>query len=74
MQFTVDSAFNATAEVAAADGFPYIRLFTAALYASNTPLVQLESVEEPWSVASSASVGGGNWTYFSAVWLGSGGG
>ena len=41
MEFTVDSAFNATAEVAAAANFPYIRLFSAALVASSTPLNQL---------------------------------
>ncbi len=67
MQFTVDQAFNATAEVAAAADFPYIRLFTAAMIASNTPLVELAQVEEPWSVASPTAVGGGNWTYFSAM-------
>ena len=67
MQFTVDSAFNATAEVAAAGNFPLIRLFTAAMIASDTPLTELAQVEEPWSVASAAAVGGGNWTYFSAM-------
>lgn len=67
MQFTVDSAFNATAEVAAAANFPYIRLFSAALFASSTPLDELESVMQPWSVASPAAVGGGNWSYFSAM-------
>ena len=69
MQFTVDQAFNATAEVAAAADFPYIRLFTAALISSNTPLNQLAGIEQPWSVASPTAVGGGNWSYFSAVWF-----
>ena len=68
MQFTVDQAFNASAEVAAAADFPYIRLFTAALISSNTPLNQLAGVEQSWSVASPNAVGGGNWSYFSAIW------
>ena len=41
MQFTVDQAFNASAEVAAAANFPHIRLFTAANVPSLTPLTEL---------------------------------
>ena len=67
MAFTVDSAFNASAEVAAAAHYPHIRLFTAAEVASNVSLVELHAVAQPWSVASPASVGGNNWTYFSAI-------
>ena len=69
MQFTVSQAFNATAEIAAAVDFPYIRLFTASLISSNTPLNQLAGVEQNWTAASPASVGGGDWTVFSAVWF-----
>eukprot|EP01052_Picozoa_sp_SAG31_P004231 SAG31_NODE_174_length_21353_cov_23.387974_1_plen_204_part_00 len=70
MQFTVDNGFNASAEVAAAANFPNIRLFTAGNVPSLTPLTELAAkggVAQPWSIASPASVGGGNWTHFSAV-------
>eukprot|EP01060_Flectonema_neradi_P030830 TRINITY_DN4553_c0_g2_i9.p2 TRINITY_DN4553_c0_g2~~TRINITY_DN4553_c0_g2_i9.p2 ORF type:complete len:527 (+),score=120.48 TRINITY_DN4553_c0_g2_i9:2206-3786(+) len=67
MQFTVDQAFNASAEVAAADNFPNVRLYTAAEDYSSVEKQQLWKVQLPWSVASSAAVGGGNWSYFSAV-------
>ena len=67
MQFTVDQAFNASEEIKDANNYPNIRLFTAPLTCSTTPLDELISVEEPWSVASEHSVGGGNWSYFSAT-------
>jgi len=71
MQFSLKAAFNSTEEIADADNFPNIRLFTVGQgNASNTPLQNLASIEEKWSVASSTSVGNGVWTYFSAVcWL-----
>lgn len=79
--------FNASEEEALADKYPNIRLFTAALRSSDTPVQELLSVEQPWSVASSSkhllihhllkllpllspcaeTVGGGDWTYFSAT-------
>ena len=67
MQFTVDQAFNATAEVAAANNYPTIRLFTASMLQSVKEQQQLLGVEQNWVVASSSSVGGGNWTFFSAA-------
>ncbi|XP_065177666.1 sialate O-acetylesterase-like [Sycon ciliatum] len=71
MQFTLDQAFNATAEAAAADGFPNIRVFTVALKPSLKPELELLGITEPWMAASKASIGGGGaWKYFSAVcWL-----
>jgi sialate O-acetylesterase len=68
MQMTVSSTFNASAEIAQANKYPYIRLFTVgqAKY-SFVPLNDLASVEQTWTVASSAAVGGKDWTYFSAL-------
>ena len=48
MAFTVPSAFNASAEIKAAAHYPHIRLFTAADVASNTSLVELGAVLQPW--------------------------
>ncbi|XP_078609152.1 sialate O-acetylesterase-like isoform X3 [Branchiostoma floridae x Branchiostoma japonicum] len=67
MQFTVIMGFNSTEEILAANNYPHIRLFTAGLVGSDTPLSNLDRVEQPWSVASAASVGGGMWNYFSAL-------
>jgi hypothetical protein len=59
---------NATAEIAAADQYPLIRLFTVGQGTnSTTPLQQLKTIEQPWTVASSASVSVGPWKSFSAV-------
>ena len=67
MQFTVDQAFNATNEVSNASRYDNIRVFTAPETCSNTSLDELLYVEEIWSVAGSKSIGGGNWSYFSAT-------
>eukprot|EP01084_Bolivina_argentea_P254237 427385_1 len=68
MGFVVADAFNATAEVAAANNFPNIRVIKVHPGGSNT--TQLESpIYLPWSVANSTSIGGDNATqkYFSAA-------
>jgi sialate O-acetylesterase len=66
--FAVAQAFNASEEIAAVgDNYPTIRLFTASPIKSASPQVQLPRVELPWSVASSSSVGGPNWSYISAA-------
>jgi sialate O-acetylesterase len=68
MQFTVHSALNGTEEIKNADAFPLIRLFTVGQSSqSDVPLPELNTTEQAWSIASSASVGGGDWTEFSAV-------
>ncbi|ESO84170.1 hypothetical protein LOTGIDRAFT_177595 [Lottia gigantea] len=70
MQFTLSMVFNASYEIEDAKNYPDIRLFTVAMETATTPQYDFISVEEPWSVASPASAGNGNWTYFSAVcWL-----
>ena len=67
MQFTVASGFNASAEIAASASYPHVRLFTADDTASNVTQTELLAVLQPWSVAGPKTIGGGNWTYFSAV-------
>jgi sialate O-acetylesterase len=68
MQFTVHSAVNATQEIKRADAYPLIRLFTVGQSSqSDVPLPELNTTEQAWSVASSASVGAGDWSEFSAV-------
>jgi len=68
MQFTVDSAFNASTEVPEANNYPNIRVFTVGQGTwSFTPLEYLNTIEQQWSVASNTSIGGGNWTFMSAV-------
>ena len=68
MQFDVSLELNATAEIAAADAYANIRLFTVGLGTlSAVPLPELQTVLQPWVRASSASVGLGQWEAFSAV-------
>eukprot|EP01113_Clastostelium_recurvatum_P045098 TRINITY_DN76_c0_g1_i1.p1 TRINITY_DN76_c0_g1~~TRINITY_DN76_c0_g1_i1.p1 ORF type:complete len:502 (-),score=102.31 TRINITY_DN76_c0_g1_i1:79-1584(-) len=68
MQFTVHSAFNATTEIAEAAKYPQIRVFTVGTgNISLTPLSELASFTQPWSVASPDSIGKNDWGYFSAV-------
>ena len=43
--------YNASVEIAAAANYPMIRLFTAALESSSTPIDELISIEQNWSVA-----------------------
>jgi len=68
MQMTVSEVFNATEEAAKANNYPNIRVFTVGqTTVSNTPLPELASIEQPWSVSSSASIGAAAWSYFSAA-------
>lgn len=72
MQFSVGNASNATAEIAAADLLPLIRVFTAARHYNATsearPQLELDAEpEQPWSIGSAAAVGGPWGTNFSAV-------
>lgn len=67
MQFTLTQVVNASEAFKEADNYPDIRLFTASEVAFDTPLYELQKIEQPWSVASSESVNGGVWKYFSAV-------
>ncbi len=70
MQMTVRDIFNATEEIANAGNYTKIRVFTSALEPSIIPLEELIAIAQNWSVASSKSIGGPSWVYFSAVcWL-----
>jgi sialate O-acetylesterase len=70
MQMTVSLIFNGTEEAASAGNFPKIRLFTAALVPSASPVEELLGINLNWSVASPQTVGGPGWDYMSAVcWL-----
>ena len=70
MQFTVNMIFNASEEIANAGNYPKIRVFTAALKSSGTPIEELLGIALNWSIASSQSIGGPSWSYMSAVcWL-----
>jgi sialate O-acetylesterase len=75
MQFAMADVFNATAEIAAADHYPHIRIFTVGQATQNRagqpPLLDLATVQQPWTVANNASVSaGGEFGVFSAVcWL-----
>jgi len=67
-QFTVFSGYNATAEITASEEYPLIRVFTVGQgTASNISLTDLATVEQPWSISSPSSIGGGDWSMFSAL-------
>lgn len=72
MQFAMPAITNTSDETARADDYPMIRLFSVGQGTkSNTPLDDLQTIQETWSVASRSSVaGGGGFGYFSAVcWI-----
>lgn len=67
--FTVIQGFNATEEInSVGNNYPTIRLFTVGQTSRNASThIQFDTVMQPWSIASPSSVGGGNWTYFTAI-------
>ena len=70
MQFSVPNAFNGSAEAADAANHPLIRVFTVGQgggMSDSAPLRDFSSIEQPWSVASPAAIGNGDFTYFSAL-------
>jgi len=71
MQFTISLALNASAEIATADNYPNIRVFSVGDgTASNTELNQLGTISQRWAVSSKTSIGGPDWQYQTAVgWL-----
>ena len=70
MLLTVSLIYNGTEEIANAGNYPKIRVFTAAIRESFTPMEELLGISLKWSVASPQSIGGPDWDYMSAVcWL-----
>ena len=69
MVFSLSAAENSTAEIQAANKYPSIRLLTVGQKtSSNTPLVDLATLEQPWAVASNVSASnGGEFGFFSSV-------
>ena len=67
--FAVGGVVNASAEIQRANSYPLIRLFTVGQKnASGVPLLDLASIEQPWSTASNASISsGGEFGFFSAT-------
>jgi sialate O-acetylesterase len=70
MQLTVGMIYNGTEEIANAANYPKIRVFTATLNDSATPVEELLHIRLKWSVAGNYSIGGPQWDWMSAVcWL-----
>jgi len=72
MVFAMPNITNASEEIARANDYPMIRLFSVGQHTqSSTPLDDLQRIEETWSVASNTSVAHGDrFGYFSAVcWI-----
>jgi sialate O-acetylesterase len=70
MELTVSMIYNGTEEIANAGNYPKIRVFTAGLKASSSPIEDLNGITLNWSVASPQSIGGPDNKYMSAVcWL-----
>ncbi|CAB9499160.1 Sialate O-acetylesterase [Seminavis robusta] len=75
MVFSIPGATNGTTEANKGNRYPHIRVFTVGQKtASKTPLPDLQTVEQPWSVANNHSlytnvfyVNGGGYSHFSAV-------
>jgi len=68
MGFVVSQSLNASAELAAANDFPLIRLFTVGQgTTAPAPLLDLATVYYPWAVASNVTLAGSDFNQFSAV-------
>jgi sialate O-acetylesterase len=58
MAFAVSEAYNASAEIATADAYPQIRIFTVGGMSAASPQIDLNAslLQQPWAVCSSASI------------------
>lgn len=72
MEFAMPAIENASDEIARADLYPLVRLFTVGQGTlSKIPLHDLQTITQPWAVAGHNSISGkGGFGYFSAVcWI-----
>ena len=70
MQLTVGMIYNGTEEIANAANYPKIRVFTATLEESTTPVEELLRIRLKWSIPGNYTIGGPDWDWMSAVcWL-----
>ena len=71
MQFSVSAALNASAEIADSINHPLIRVFTVGQrggMSDTAPLREFTAIEQNWTAASPASIGGGgDFGFFSAT-------
>ena len=67
MQMSLLGVFNGSVEANNGGNFNKIRLMTASLVSSPTPVYDLLSIQQRWSTSSAASLGNGAWSYFSAT-------
>jgi len=69
MVFSLSATANSTVEIQAANNYASIRLLTVGQKTSSlSPLLDLATLEQPWSVASNVSVSNGvEFGYFSSV-------
>lgn len=78
MEFTVNDVVNASAELAAANGYPFIRVTSGPLQGKLNlhdvgpePYTNLLATDLPWAVADNETIGGvgggGGWDFFSAA-------
>lgn len=69
MQFAIPAITNSSYETQRANDYPLIRLFSVGQgTSSKTPLTNLATIQETWSVASNKTVNNGNgFGIFSAV-------
>nr|XP_039256019.1 sialate O-acetylesterase-like [Styela clava] len=70
MVFTMSMVYNSSEELKETVNYKDIRLFTVNQNFSDDPLYDISVIEESWSIPSPETVGGKDWSYFSAVcWL-----
>ena len=67
MQMSLLGVFNGTEEANGGAQFDRIRMMTASLRSSGTPVYDLLGTDQFWSVSSPTSLGNGPWSYFSAT-------